>query len=77
MFRTSVIDRKTGKRVVFSECSYNHAAFGLTRELRASGLIVTSAKETGGGVIEIKTSRQGVPAASFYYDEERGLLLSD
>lgn len=76
-FLSLYVDRKTGKAMVYSECSYNQACFQLEYELENQGVVITDTKQTiinGVALTKIITNKKD---CCFYYDEGRGYLMMD
>ena len=81
VFQTEAKDTKTGLSMVLSECSYNMAMDWLSRELKRYNVTIVAI-----GSMHIpyelktiitQTIETGAYMRTFYYDEERGVLLGE
>lgn len=66
----STIDNKTNMELIYSECSLNEVGYELevVNRLQVYGCV----KNNNNGMYEITTKTR-----TFYYDEDRGMLLGE
>ena len=82
VFKASCTDNKTGYEMILSECSYNMACEWLSRELTKEDMEILNVEVDFNGIYHIFTGITLSPTLqwsgrTFYYDEERGVLLGE